>query len=183
MANHLAHFAVCVDDTDRARKFYEKVFGWGFEPFGPPGFYIVHTDGLGKGGRVMGAMQKKFEVVPGVVPTGFECTISVPNLDAAIKSIEALLTVVGGQVVHAAGPFGPLAPPPLPVLPEWSPVALVPGHWRPSSAAQLAMAHGHVCTGACAVHGHAHERARSARIPAADLQGFWGALGCSCFAF
>src|SRR5262245_26180785 len=88
MANHLAHFAVCVDDTDRARKFYEKVFGWGFEPFGPPGFYIVHTDGPGKGGRVMGAMQKKFEVVPGVVPTGFECTISVPNLDAVIKSIQ-----------------------------------------------------------------------------------------------
>jgi predicted enzyme related to lactoylglutathione lyase len=77
-----------VDDTDRARKFYEKVFGWGFEPFGPPGFYIVHTDGLGNGGPVLGAMQKKFEVVPGVVPTGFECTISVPNLDAAIKSIE-----------------------------------------------------------------------------------------------
>lgn len=88
MANHLSHFAVCVDDTNRARAFYEKVFGWGFEPFGPPGFYIVHTDGPGKGGRVNGAMQQRFEIVPGVMLSGFECTISVPDLDATIAAIE-----------------------------------------------------------------------------------------------
>jgi predicted enzyme related to lactoylglutathione lyase len=88
MANHLSHFAVCVDDTQRARVFYEKAFGWGFEPYGPPGFYVVHTDGPGKGGRVCGAMQKRFEIVPGVMLSGFECTISVPNVDATIAAIE-----------------------------------------------------------------------------------------------
>lgn len=88
MANHLSHFAVCVDDAQRAMKFYERVFGWGFQPYGPPGFYLVATDGPGKGGRVPGAMQKKFEVVPGVVPTGFECTISVTDIDAVIAAIE-----------------------------------------------------------------------------------------------
>ncbi|KTC37710.1 amidohydrolase, partial [Pseudomonas sp. ABAC61] len=49
--------------------------------------------------------------------------------EEAIKWIESLLTVVGGKVVHAAGDFATLAPPALPVTPDWSPVAKVPGHW------------------------------------------------------
>ena len=40
------------------------------------------------------------------------------------------------------------------------------------------------CASACGVHGHAHaERARGARAPARDEGAFWGALGCSCWAF
>lgn len=46
---------------------------------------------------------------------------SVP--EEQIKGIESVMTVVDGKVVYAAGSFSPLAPPPLPVLPEWSPVA------------------------------------------------------------
>ncbi|MGD9688805.1 MAG: VOC family protein [Phycisphaerales bacterium] len=88
MANHLSHFAVCAADTQRARRFYERTFGWGFEPFGPPDFYLVHTDGPGRGGRVMGALQKSFEVVPGVTLAGYECTLSVPDLDAVIAAIQ-----------------------------------------------------------------------------------------------
>lgn len=57
-----------------------------------------------------------------------------------IKGIESVLTVVDGKVVYAAGHFSPLAPPPIPVLPEWSPVVKVPGHYRsaPPAAAKLA---------------------------------------------
>lgn len=95
MANHLSHFAVCVEDTTRARNFYERVFGWGFEPYGPPGFYLVHTDGPGRGGRVPGAMQQSFEVVPGVKLSGYECTISVPDIDATI----AALRKAGGEIL------------------------------------------------------------------------------------
>ena len=47
-----------------------------------------------------------------------------------IKSLESVLTVVGGQVVHAAGPFAALAPPPLPVWPDWSPVGVYGGYDR-----------------------------------------------------
>ena len=39
-----------------------------------------------------------------------------------IRGIESLLTIVGGKVVYGAGEFGGLAPPPLPVSPDWSPV-------------------------------------------------------------
>src|ERR1700677_2630636 len=42
MPNNLSSFAIHVDDTDRARAFYEAVFGWRFEAWGPPDFYLIH---------------------------------------------------------------------------------------------------------------------------------------------
>jgi len=99
-----------------------------------------------------------------------------------IKAIESVLTVVGGRIVYGAQAFAPLGPPPLPVLPDWSPVKTVPGHHRPFASARMRMLP-HACAGACGVHGHAHGAARGAAVPATDLRGFWGALGCSCFAF
>ncbi|MEX5608159.1 amidohydrolase [Pseudomonas protegens] len=100
--------------------------------------------------------------------------------EEAIKWIESLLTVVDGKVVHAAGDFDQLAPPSLPVTPDWSPVAKVPGHWRPGAALQNQV---HQCSGPCAVHAHGHQKARMSNVPVSDFQGFWGAFGCSCFAF
>ena len=90
MPNNLAHFAISADNTDRARTFYEKVFGWGFEPYGPPGFYLIHTDGPGKGGPVLGALQGRFEVVPGVMlrGPGYECTVNVRDVDAIASAVE-----------------------------------------------------------------------------------------------
>ncbi len=103
-----------------------------------------------------------------------------------IKGIESVLTVVDGKVVYAAGHFSPLAPPPIPVLPEWSPVVKVPGHYRsaPPAAAKIgAIVQMHQCCGSCGVHGHQHDIARKSSIPVSDEQAFWGVLGCSCFAF
>ncbi|WP_236200182.1 amidohydrolase [Pseudomonas pseudonitroreducens] len=100
--------------------------------------------------------------------------------EEAIKTIESVLTVVGGKIVHGDREFDKLAPPSIPVVPEWSPVAMVPGHWRPQAPLQQAV---HQCVGSCGVHGHSHERARQSSVPVSDFQGFWGAFGCSCFAF
>ncbi|OEZ94081.1 N-substituted formamide deformylase precursor [Janthinobacterium sp. HH107] len=102
--------------------------------------------------------------------------------EEAIKSIESVLTMVGGKVVYGQGEFTTLAPPPIPVLPEWSPVRTVPGHYRPAARPAQAMLP-HQCAGACGVHAHAHDRARKSAVPISDFSGFWGALGCSCFAF
>lgn len=103
-----------------------------------------------------------------------------------IKGIESVLTLVDGKVVYAAGAFTPLAPPPIPVVPEWSPVTTVPGHYRsaPPEAAKVGMmAQVHQCCGSCNVHGHQHDTARKSAIPVADEGAFWGVMGCSCFAF
>ncbi|WP_434136651.1 amidohydrolase [Pseudomonas luteola] len=100
--------------------------------------------------------------------------------EEAIKHIESLLTVVNGNVVYGAGEFDRLGPPAIPVVPDWSPVAKVPGHWKPSAPLQQQV---HQCVGSCGVHGHSHERARQKSVPVSDYAGFWGAFGCSCFSF
>ena len=103
------------------------------------------------------------------------------NVDQeAIKWIESVLTVVDGKVVYGAEDFEPLGPKRVPVLPDWSPVAKVQGHWRPASPV---LAQVHQCSGPCVVHSHSHEKARLSNAPISDFQGFWGAFGCSCFAF
>lgn len=111
---------------------------------------------------------------------------SVPEEE--IKAIESLLTIVDGRIVYAAGSFSPLAPPTIPVLPEWSPVTRVSGHFsrleqnRQNNKVGFAQQI-HQCCGPCQVHSHNHNLARQSSLPVADNHGFWGALGCSCFAF
>jgi predicted amidohydrolase YtcJ len=85
-----------------------------------------------------------------------------------IRGIESLLTVVGGKVVYGAQEFGPLAPSPLPVSPDWSPVGAYGGYHR-STAAPAALHKG------CACHTH-----RQVWSPKESR--FWG-IGCDCFAF
>ncbi|MGO4479427.1 amidohydrolase [Massilia sp. 2TAF26] len=108
---------------------------------------------------------------------------SVPEED--IKAIESVLTVVGGKVVYGAAEFTSLGPPPIPVLPEWSPVQKVTGHWR-RAALQPQQSHAalaHQCSGPCGVHAHQHDKARKSNVPVSSFGAFWGAFGCSCFAF
>jgi predicted enzyme related to lactoylglutathione lyase len=88
MANNVSFFAVHVDDAARGCRFYEQVFGWRFEPWGPPGFYLIHT-GDEKNPGIMGALHKRREPVVGKGMIGFECTIGVDDIDATIRAIEA----------------------------------------------------------------------------------------------
>jgi len=109
----------------------------------------------------------------------------------AIRDLESVLTVVGGRIVYGAEEFRPLSPPSLPVSPDWAPArrfALDQKRQRADAIAAnrldgLAFASGQCCSSACGVHGHAHARARLSAPPASDPSAFWGALGCSCFAF
>ena len=104
-----------------------------------------------------------------------------------IRHLQAVLTIVGGKPVYGAGDFASLAPPPPPAMPDWSPVRTFGGYHKradagvPPPAQARACADG--CTHGCTVHGHAHAAAWASAAPAADLKSFWGALGCSCFAF
>jgi predicted amidohydrolase YtcJ len=92
--------------------------------------------------------------------------LSVPEEE--IKGIESLLTVVGGNIVYGAGEFGSMAPPPLPVSPDWSPVGVYGGYHN-ASGAKIATHK------ECACHNH-----RQVWLPKESR--LWG-LGCDCFAF
>jgi hypothetical protein len=93
-------------------------------------------------------------------------------------------------VVYGTDEFASLddsAPPP--AMPDWSPVRRFGGFaaWKNASgngetALQQVAAASCGCATACGVHGHAHARAWTADAPTSDLHGFWGALGCSCWA-
>jgi hypothetical protein len=39
------------------------------------------------------------------------------------------------------------------------------------------------CANACTLHNHDHRIAWNNPIPVRDLKSFWGALGCTCWAF
>ncbi|MET4664050.1 putative amidohydrolase YtcJ [Sphingomonas sp. PvP056] len=104
---------------------------------------------------------------------------SVPESD--IPHLRSVLTVLGGKVVYGEGDFSPLAPDIPKPMPNWSPVATFGGYHRtPEAAAKLASACG--CASACQVHGHDHAAALGRSVPTRDVQTFWGAMGCGCWA-
>jgi predicted amidohydrolase YtcJ len=102
--------------------------------------------------------------------------------DSEIPHLASVLTVLGGKVVHGEGDYLPLAPELPKAMPDWSPVATFGGYYRrkPEDGMKLAMACG--CASACGVHGHDHARSLGASVPTSDVQTFWGALGCGCWA-
>ncbi len=103
-----------------------------------------------------------------------------------IQDIESVLTLLGGKPVYGAGDFASLSPPLPPAMPDWSPVRSFGGYQRRAAAegeSKYAFAANCGCASTCGVHGHAHAAALAAAVPARDEGSFWGALGCSCWAF
>lgn len=115
--------------------------------------------------------------------------------DEEIKKIEADLTIVDGKIVYANGDFSSFSPPHIPILPDWSPTNIYNGYpsknsfqstveknanlqAKPGLTSQI-----HSCSGSCDVHAHSHDMARMSNVPVNNYNAFWGALGCSCFAF
>jgi uncharacterized protein len=88
MPNNLRSFGITADDVTRARHFYQAVFGWRFEPWGPPDFFLIHTGDQSDPG-VQGLLHKRRQPVQGTGMTGFECTIGVDDIDDIIRAIEA----------------------------------------------------------------------------------------------
>jgi len=90
----MTHFAIHIDDIERAKKFYDGVFDWGFNSYGPEDFLQVRAD-KGGSGELIGALQaRRYSPVPEKV-IGFECSISVRNIDEIIEKVKSN----GGQVV------------------------------------------------------------------------------------
>jgi predicted amidohydrolase YtcJ len=123
----------------------------------------------------------------GHIQVGQLADLIVPDRDyfgcaeQEIADITSLLTVVGGRVVYGREDFARFddqAPPS--AMPDWSPVRVYGGYaaWREPLQRAAAPA----CASHCNVHNHGHAAGWSANLPIADLRGFWGALGCSCWA-
>ena len=116
--SQVAHFSINADDVSRARRFYEKVFGWRFQAYGPPGFYMVDPESARVTVPIRGSLQQRREIVKGVPMRGFECTISVEDIQAAAAAVEAnggtivmpICTLAGvGQLLFFQDPEGNIA--------------------------------------------------------------------------
>ncbi|VEJ21208.1 amidohydrolase [Neisseria animaloris] len=134
----------------------------------------------------------------GRIEVGHLADMMVPSKDFfsvpedEIPFLTSDLTVVGGRVVYGAGNFADLDTPPPPAMPDWSPVHKYRGYgaWGdPEGAGKNSLAPlrqqaiaSCSCASACGLHGHDHARAWASSAPVSDLQGFFGALGCSCWA-
>jgi predicted amidohydrolase YtcJ len=93
---------------------------------------------------------------------------SIPEEE--IKRLESVLTIVGGRIVYADGPFVNLAPSPQPVSPDWSPVKSYGGYFRmPIDRG------GGSASREMTLHAPPHRHAWQPRR--------WWSFGCDCFAF
>src|SRR5713226_7456085 len=131
----------------------------------------------------------------GRVEAGQLADLIVPDRDyfacaeSEIADTVSELTIVGGRIVYAAGIFESLdAPPPPPAMPAWSPVRRFGGYaaWGDQGRGKMHRQQRDAscgCANSCGVHGHYHGRAWTRTVPVHDPKSFWGALGCSCFAF
>src|SRR5262245_51930163 len=101
--NRVVHFEIHADDLERAKKFYGDAFGWTFQQMGSEyGDYVVVMTGPGPdeiaAGKVTmenvginGGMMKRLgpRPAPDAPVNGYSCIIGVPNIDEAIKKVEA----------------------------------------------------------------------------------------------
>lgn len=87
----IVHFDLPADDTERARKFYEKLFEWKFEQIpGPMPYYLFETKDLEGNPGVGGGMGKRGE--PGQKITNY---IGVPSVEEYLENV----TKLGGKVI------------------------------------------------------------------------------------
>ena len=89
MANHISHFEIFASDVERARRFYEQVFGWRFEVGGPPDFYLISTGPPVERGVSQGLIAKRAGLAAQGHLNSFRCTISVSSIDETAAAIQA----------------------------------------------------------------------------------------------
>ena len=84
----MTHFAIHIDDLERAKKFYDGVFEWGFNSYGQGDFLQIKSD-KSDNGELIGALQsRKYSPVPDKI-IGLECTIGVEDIDQTIEKVKS----------------------------------------------------------------------------------------------
>ena len=85
----IVHFEIPADDVPRAKKFYEKAFGWKISDPMKMNYFFVETRNKGEDGINGGLMQRKMPGQP------FMNYIMVDSIEAACNKVEQ----AGGVIV------------------------------------------------------------------------------------
>ena len=86
MDAYLTHVAFNADDVEASKQFYEAVFGWTFEAWGPPGFYRARTDPP-EDAEIIVALQSRRALLEDLPTTGGEVTIAVEDVTATAVAV------------------------------------------------------------------------------------------------
>ncbi len=94
----VVHFEVHASDPERTMRFYSEMFGWRFEPWGPPGTYWLITTGeQGQRGIDGGVVPRRGGApVDGQPVNAFICTVDVAN---AAESLAKAISLGGSEAL------------------------------------------------------------------------------------
>lgn len=94
MKNKPTHFAIYIDDINRAKSFYSNLFGWKFNDYGQEDFLQITAEDA-ENSPPIGALQaRKYSPIKDKI-NGFECSIEVENIDTMAETI----LENGGEIV------------------------------------------------------------------------------------
>jgi len=82
------HFAIHIDDMERAKAFYQSVFNWSYQSYGPADFLQIHTGAPGASAPIGTLQSRKYSVVPAQL-NGFEVSICVEDIEQVQSAVEA----------------------------------------------------------------------------------------------
>jgi uncharacterized protein len=89
------HFEIHASDVERARAFYEQVFGWAFQQWGDNDYWVITTGPDDQPGINGGLLPRPGDAPQlGAAVNAFVVTAEVGDLDAAIETALKL----GGEV-------------------------------------------------------------------------------------
>ncbi|VVB87412.1 Glyoxalase/Bleomycin resistance protein/Dioxygenase superfamily protein [uncultured archaeon] len=97
----VVHFEIPADDLERAKKFYESIFGWKMDTMEGMEYILIGTtpvdeNGMPKEpGAINGGMMKRQRPLTSPI-----ITINVENIDDALKNVKKM----GGEVVRGKMP-------------------------------------------------------------------------------
>jgi predicted enzyme related to lactoylglutathione lyase len=89
MPNSIVHFEIPADDVRRAKKFYERAFGWKISDPWKMNYFLIETKAKGEEGINGGLMPRKNPEQP------FMNYLAVESIDVSCKKVEK----AGGVVV------------------------------------------------------------------------------------
>lgn len=89
----IIHFDISADDLQRARNFYEKLFGWNFTKFpdSPQEYFLIETTSASGDKGITGGMAKREKAYQKI--TNF---IQVDSIDKSMADVVKL----GGQIME-----------------------------------------------------------------------------------
>jgi predicted enzyme related to lactoylglutathione lyase len=98
--NRVVHFEIHADNIERAKKFYQDVFGWEMQQMGEEfGNYVVIKNGPGmdeleklpKDPGINGGMMKRNAPKPpeGLSPMAYVCIVGVDDIEKYMQKAEA----------------------------------------------------------------------------------------------